>query len=169
MRSPAPGFPSSPLGTGLLLCAGILAASLLRMHGGYRPRLPLEHANVAYSLATGAGYSNPFGVSSGPTAWIPPGIPILYAGAIRVAHALRIDESRPIGALNCLASVAAVFLALRFCLPGWRPWSRTAFCLAFLGYGNAVSASCGLRRIVPVPLPKRAKTGRRVIGRRSHQ
>jgi hypothetical protein len=105
------------------------------MHGGYRPRLPLEHANVAYSLATGTGYSNPFGVSSGPTAWVPPGIPFLYAGAIRFAHALRIDESVPIAALNFLATAAAVFLTLRFCIPRWRLRSRTAFCIAFVAYG----------------------------------
>jgi hypothetical protein len=135
MTRPVPGFPRSPLGTGLLISACILAASLLRWHGGYRPRLPLEHANVAYSLATGTGYSNPFGVNSGPTAWIPPGIPLLYAGAMRLAHALRIDESAPIAGLNFLAAAAAVFLVLRFCLPGWRPLSRTAFCAAFLGYG----------------------------------
>jgi hypothetical protein len=90
---------------------------------------------VAYSLAMGTGYSNPFGVSSGPTAWVPPGIPFFYAAAIRVAHALRIDESAPIAALNLLASAMAVFLTLRFCLPGWGPRSRIAFCLAFLGYG----------------------------------
>jgi hypothetical protein len=83
----------------------------------------------------GLGYSNPFGVNSGPTAWIPPGIPFLYAGAIRAAQTLRIDESVTIAGLNFIASAAAVFLTLRFCLTGWRPGSRAVFCAAFLFYG----------------------------------
>jgi hypothetical protein len=135
MSSPVPGFPRSLLLTALLMSVCILVAGLIRWRGGYRPRLPLEHSNVAYSLATGAGYSNPFGVSSGPTAWVPPGIPFLYAGAIRLSRATGTDERAPIAGLNLLAAAAAVFLTLKVCLSGWRPRSRAAFSIAFLGYG----------------------------------
>jgi hypothetical protein len=118
----------------MLMCLVILLASIARWNGGYRPRLPLEHSNVAYSLATGAGYSNPFGVNSGPTAWVPPGIPIAYAGGLRLAWALHVDERAPIVGINVLAAALASFLMLRFCLSGWGARSRTAFCAAFMGY-----------------------------------
>jgi hypothetical protein len=80
------------------------------------------------------GYSNPFGVNSGPTAWVPPGIPVAYAGALRLAWALHVDERAPIVGINLLATALAAFLMLRFCLAGWWARSRTAFCAAFLGY-----------------------------------
>jgi hypothetical protein len=135
MRRPLPGFPAPPAGASLLVGLLILIVSLARWQGGYRPRLPLEHSNVAFSLATGAGFSNPFGVVSGPTAWVPPGIPLLYSGCIRLARASGMDERAPIVGLNVLAAAAAVLLVLRFCLGGWRPSSRVAFCAAFLCYG----------------------------------
>jgi hypothetical protein len=135
MRRPLLGFSASPAGVSLLLGLAILTASLAIWHGGYRPRFPLEHSNVAYSLATGAGYSNPFGVSSGPTAWVPPGIPLFYSAAISLAWALGIDERAPIVGLNLLAATLAAFLALRVCLAGWKSSSRAVFCAAFLFYG----------------------------------
>jgi hypothetical protein len=104
MRRANTGFAVSPLGAAMLMCLVILLASIARWNGGYRPRLPLEHSNVAYSLATGAGYSNPFGVKSGPTAWVPPGIPLAYAGALRIAWALHIDERAPIVGFNLFAA-----------------------------------------------------------------
>jgi hypothetical protein len=125
---------AGPLVAAILVCLVILLVSIARWSQGYRPRLPLEHSNVAYSLASGAGYSDPFGVASGPTAWIPPGIPIAYAGAIRLAWALHIDERAPIVGINLLAAAVAAFLMLRFCLSGWKERSRVAFCIAFLGY-----------------------------------
>jgi hypothetical protein len=134
MRRASAGFAVSPLVAATLVCLAILLASIARWSQGYRPRLPLEHSNVAYSLASGAGYSNPFGVASGPTAWIPPGIPVAYAGALRLAWALHVDERAPIVGINLLAAGLAAFLVLRFCLSRWRARSRTAFCAAFLGY-----------------------------------
>jgi hypothetical protein len=128
-------FLGTSLGAALILCLVILLVSLARWERGYRPRFPLEHSNVAFSLASGGGYSNPFGVSSGPTAWVPPGIPLAYAGAIELARVLRVDERVPIVGFNFLAAASAVFLILRFCIRGWSPASRTAFCVAFLGYG----------------------------------
>lgn len=134
MRRASTGFAITPLGASTLMSVVILLASIARWGEGYRPRLPLEHSNVAYSLASGAGYSNPFGVDSGPTAWVPPGIPIAYAGALRLAWALHVDERAPIVGINTVAAALAVFLMLRFCLAGWEARSRTAFCAAFLAY-----------------------------------
>ncbi len=123
------------MGVALLVGLLVLAVDISRWEGGYRPRFPLEHSNVAYSLATGTGYSNPFGIPSGPTAWVPPGIPFVYAGALILARFLGIDERAPIVGINLLATVSAVFLVLRFCLGAWRPPARITFAAVFLAYG----------------------------------
>jgi len=128
-------FLNSPAVAALLLGLLVLASSIAKWQGGYRPRFPLEHSNVAYSLASGTGYSNPFGVTSGPTAWVPPGIPLAYAGAVRLAKALQVDERAPIVGINVLAAATACFLVLRYCLGNWRLKARGAFLAVYLGYG----------------------------------
>jgi hypothetical protein len=43
-----------------------------------------ESGNVAYSLATGHGFSSPFHVETGPTAWMTPVYPIILAGIFKM-------------------------------------------------------------------------------------
>jgi hypothetical protein len=43
-----------------------------------------ESGNIAHSLAVGAGFSSPFRVNTGPTAWMPPIYPLLLAGIFRI-------------------------------------------------------------------------------------
>ena len=43
-----------------------------------------EMGRVARSIATGQGFSNPYGVNTGPTAWEPPLYPYLMAGVFRL-------------------------------------------------------------------------------------
>src|SRR5579863_6769693 len=43
-----------------------------------------ESGNIATSLATGHGFSSPFRVDTGPTAWMTPLFPLLLAGLFRV-------------------------------------------------------------------------------------
>ncbi len=43
-----------------------------------------ESGNIAHSLATGNGFSSPFRVDTGPTAWLPPVYPLLLAGVFRL-------------------------------------------------------------------------------------
>ena len=43
-----------------------------------------ESGNIAASLASGHGFSSPFRVETGPTAWMPPAYPWLLAGIFRV-------------------------------------------------------------------------------------
>jgi 4-amino-4-deoxy-L-arabinose transferase-like glycosyltransferase len=43
-----------------------------------------ESGNIAHSLAVGNGFSSPFRVETGPTAWMPPVYPLLLAGVFRV-------------------------------------------------------------------------------------
>ena len=43
-----------------------------------------ESGNIAHSLATGHGFSSPFRVDTGPTAWMTPVYPLLLAGIFRI-------------------------------------------------------------------------------------
>jgi 4-amino-4-deoxy-L-arabinose transferase-like glycosyltransferase len=43
-----------------------------------------ESGNIAHSLATGHGFSSPFRVDTGPTAWMTPLYPLLLAGIFRL-------------------------------------------------------------------------------------
>ncbi len=43
-----------------------------------------ESGNIASSLANGKGFSSPFRVDTGPTAWMAPAYPLLLAGVFRI-------------------------------------------------------------------------------------
>src|ERR1700690_3285999 len=43
-----------------------------------------EPGNIAASVATGKGFSSPFRVETGPTAWLTPVYPVLLAGIFRL-------------------------------------------------------------------------------------
>jgi hypothetical protein len=45
-----------------------------------------EYANIAKSLVDGKGYANPFGRSTGPTAWMPPVLPAFLAGLLWLSN-----------------------------------------------------------------------------------
>ena len=74
----------------------VLAALLLRVgfawdYVGQNSRQALavlpflqESGNIAASLASGHGFSSPFRIETGPTAWMPPAYPWLLAGIFRV-------------------------------------------------------------------------------------
>src|SRR5271163_1587977 len=63
-----------------------------------------ESGNIAHSLATGHGFSSPFRVDTGPTAWMTPLFPLLLAGIFRL-----------FGAYTFHAWAAAVFLNISCC------------------------------------------------------
>jgi hypothetical protein len=63
-----------------------------------------ESGNIAHSLATGHGFSSPFRVDTGPTAWMTPGYPLLLAGIFRL-----------FGAYTFPAWAAAVLLNILCC------------------------------------------------------
>ena len=69
-----------------------------------------ESGNIAHSIATGAGFSSPFRVDTGPTAWTTPVYPLLLGGVMRL-----------FGPYTFASYVAAVLLNILFstlvCLP----------------------------------------------------
>lgn len=63
-----------------------------------------ESGNVAHSLATGAGFSSPFRVDTGPTAWMTPVYPLLLAGMMRLFGVYTYHSFLAAVGLNILAS-----------------------------------------------------------------
>jgi hypothetical protein len=73
-----------------------------------------ETGSIAYSLATGKGFSSPFRRETGPTAWLTPVYPLLVAGIFRVFGIFTAKSFFAIVFLNALFSSAAcipIFLA----------------------------------------------------------
>jgi hypothetical protein len=63
-----------------------------------------ESGNIAASLATGHGFSSPFRVDTGPTAWMPPVYPWLVSGIFRLFGVRTYAAFLAALALNILAS-----------------------------------------------------------------
>ena len=78
-----------------------------------------EPGNIAYSLATGNGFSNPFRVETGPTAWMTPVYPLLLAAIFRLFGTYTLN------AFIAAASFNAVCSALT-CFPLWLAARRIA-------------------------------------------
>jgi hypothetical protein len=70
---------------------------------------PFEHetGSIAYSLATGKGFSSPFRRETGPTAWLTPVYPLLVAGIFRVFGIFTANSFYAVVILNALFSSAA--------------------------------------------------------------
>ncbi len=69
-----------------------------------------ESGNIAHSLATGKGFSSPFRVDTGPTAWMTPAYPLLLAGIFRLFGAYTFGAWAAAVLLNILCCTLA-------CLP----------------------------------------------------
>jgi 4-amino-4-deoxy-L-arabinose transferase-like glycosyltransferase len=66
-----------------------------------------ETGHIAYSLATGAGYSSPFQRESGPTAWLTPVYPVLLAAIFKIFGVYTLRSLFVAVLLNILFSSAA--------------------------------------------------------------
>jgi 4-amino-4-deoxy-L-arabinose transferase-like glycosyltransferase len=65
-----------------------------------------ESGNIAASLASGHGFSSPFRIETGPTAWMPPLYPWLLAGIFRVFGVRTYDSFLAAVALNIFCSAS---------------------------------------------------------------
>ena len=80
--------------TSLPLIAGVALLLRAGFTWDYRSQLPrralsvipflFESGNIAHALAVGEGFSSPFRVPTGPTAWLTPLYPLLLSGIMRV-------------------------------------------------------------------------------------
>ena len=86
-----------------------------------------ESGNIAASLASGHGFSSPFRIETGPTAWMPPVYPWLLAGIFRVFGVRTYDSFLAAVALNILCSA---FTCVPIFLVGKRLGGLTVAALA---------------------------------------
>jgi hypothetical protein len=73
-----------------------------------------ESGNIAHSLATGHGFSSPFRVDTGPTAWMTPLFPLLLAGIFRLFGAYTFHAWAATVALNiscCTLACIPIYFA----------------------------------------------------------
>ncbi|MBV9504050.1 MAG: glycosyltransferase family 39 protein [Acidobacteriia bacterium] len=87
-----------------------------------------ESGNIARSLATGAGFSSPFRVPTGPTAWMTPLYPLLLSGIMRL-----------FGAYTFASWVAAVLMNIGFSAAACVPIFFAAKRIAGLGLAAAAA------------------------------
>jgi hypothetical protein len=87
-----------------------------------------ETGNIASSLATGKGYSSPWGRETGPTAMLPPAYPVLIAGVFRTFGVKTVSSFYASVLMNILFSAAT-------CIPIFYVGKRVA------GAGAAVGAA----------------------------
>jgi len=87
-----------------------------------------ETGNIAYSLVSGKGFSNPFRRETGPTAWLTPVYPFLVAAAFKLFGAFTIPAFFFLVFLNILFSTAV-------CIPIFHVGER----IAGLGVGAAAA------------------------------
>lgn len=117
----------------------VLIALLFRVVGmflihSYRVKLGQdESAHIAASLASGMGFSNPFGGETGPTAWLGPVYPAILALIFKV-FGIDTQASTIVALLlNCLLSalmcLPIFFIALRTFGPRVAKWSTWAWAL----------------------------------------
>jgi 4-amino-4-deoxy-L-arabinose transferase-like glycosyltransferase len=66
-----------------------------------------ESGNIAYSVATGHGFSSPFRVDTGPTAWMTPVYPLILAGIFRVFGPYTFPSFIAAALVNILATALA--------------------------------------------------------------
>jgi len=68
-----------------------------------------ETGRIAYNVATGRGFSSPFGGNTGPTAWVAPLYPYLVAGVFKVFGVYTFQSAWVLLALNSLFSALTCF------------------------------------------------------------
>lgn len=123
--------------------AGLMFAALLAAHLWVhfpRPepellRFGWEHGNIAAALATGWGFADAMGTGSGPTAWMPPLLPGLYALAFRLFGVRTPEAAGALVVVKCAALALAFYwqrrLLARSPWPERRGW-LTAVWIAYL-------------------------------------
>lgn len=95
-----------------------------------------EPGNIAYSLAQGHGFSSPFRVETGPTAWMTPVYPLILAAIFRVFGVYTFQAFLAAALLNILFSVATCvpiyLIGRRFGVPSLATWLWAVFPNAIL-------------------------------------
>jgi 4-amino-4-deoxy-L-arabinose transferase-like glycosyltransferase len=73
----------------------------------------LEMGWLAQSLLDGLGLASPFGVPTGPTAFIAPGYPLLVAGVFRILGSYSVASSIALMSISMAANLLTIWLIMR--------------------------------------------------------
>ena len=123
---------------GVALLVRVVAIALLQgAHAGQLSKIwesGPEISNIASSLASHRGFSSPFGVESGPTAWIPPVYPSLLAGIFAVvglrsslAAATILGFQAVFAAVTCIPLYAVARRTFDDRVAAWSSWAWALF------------------------------------------
>jgi hypothetical protein len=105
-----------------------------------------EYGNVASALVNGRGYSDPFGFPTGPTAWMPPGVVMIFAAVFSVFGDKSLLSWHVMSMLKVAGVTAALACLVRSAeLQGWRSRARG---LIFLGAAALLGRFSWLTRVV---------------------
>jgi 4-amino-4-deoxy-L-arabinose transferase-like glycosyltransferase len=98
----------------LLIVALGLRVAFLWNYARHNPQQALstipflfESGNIAYSLASGHGFSSPFRVPTGPTAWMTPVYPLILSGIFRICGAYTFATFIAAAGVNIFATTLA--------------------------------------------------------------
>ena len=95
-------WPSLKIAIAIFLVAFSVRAALMLKLRPYDQTLRVEIQHLAYSIASGAGYANPYPTPTGPTALYSPGDPLILAGIYRAFGYGSAGE-----AVSCTLNIAA--------------------------------------------------------------
>ncbi len=101
----------------------------------------LEMRNIARSLVEGHGYSSPFGVPSGPTAWAAPLFPGIIAVCFKLFGAFTVPSAIAIRVLNCVLSAASCVMIYVAAKPAFGEQVARLSSLIFVFYPNSIWAA----------------------------
>jgi hypothetical protein len=123
------------LGLALLLRVAVVLSVVLTDAPRWFFSRGLEMGWLAQSMLDGLGLSSPFGVPTGPTAFIAPGYPLIVAAAFRLCGSYTVRAALALMALNIAANLLTVWLAMRL---GSRLFGRSAGLAAGLIWASAL-------------------------------
>jgi hypothetical protein len=110
---------------------------VVRVYGGF------ESCRIAASIMGGHGFSSPYGIPSGPTAWLPPVYPYLVAAVFKVLGVYSLASLWCLILVNIGCETLIVVLLFRIGLRCFGP--MTAFAASFLWAVELGGVAYGVR------------------------
>jgi 4-amino-4-deoxy-L-arabinose transferase-like glycosyltransferase len=110
---------------------------LVSVYGGF------ESCRIAASIVSGHGFSSPYGIPTGPTAWLPPVYPYLVAAVFKLLGVYSLASLWCLILVNIACETLTVVVLFRI---GWRCFGpMTAFAGSFLWAVELGAVAYGVR------------------------
>jgi len=119
----------------IVLCAFLLFVATAAFYNIPEPEylnttFGWEYGNIAEALANGRGYSDAFGLGSGPTAWMPPLYVFILAGAFKLFGVKTIAAMWAVFVVKYIALAASLYFLLT--IANKTPYAKYKYILAFV-------------------------------------